>query len=138
MSSCHIMYNAIWTFGIYYIWYYFTSVLQVIAAIKTEVGKSLFQRTFALKDIFNNYFYIYSHRNRFWKIHWKSFCQNLKSSTRFKGVLKSKTVKSRALTSREFHARVVGGHYSIRNRVFFFISKNANVRLPNINKLFIK
>ena len=31
----------------------------------------------------------------------------------------------RALTSREFHSRVVGGHYSIRSRVFFFISKNA-------------
>ena len=33
----------------------------------------------------------------------------------------------RALTSREFHIRVVGGHYSIRNgnRVFFFISKKA-------------
>ena len=35
------------------------------------------------------------------------------------------TVFSRALTSREFLNRVVGGHYSIRSRVFFFISKNA-------------
>ena len=38
----------------------------------------------------------------------------------------------RALMSSEFHSRVVGGHYSIRNRVFFFVNKNAKTRQSQI------
>ena len=41
-------------------------------------------------------------------------------------------ISTRALTNREFHSRVVGGHYSIPNRVFFFISQNVKTRQSQI------
>ena len=42
--------------------------------------------------------------------------------------------KTRALTSSKFLNRVVGGHYSIRSRVFFFISKDAKTNQSEIKR----